>query len=424
MKKKFYCRIIIAVTGFYGIVNADPVAINQVGVGARAFSMANNYVALSNDISGVYWNPAALSFLPVREFQAAVDVLDQKNNADFAGLQERSDIRRIRLSSIGALASVPASRGGFTFAGAVQTPFIFDDNPSFQGTYRNANNRTISLDQQYKGYGSLTYISGAFGLQVAPGLGVGATASMVVGSERIHKILFRQTDGAVLDTYYDNYDQTMDRGNIGYDLRFGMFYSPFEMLRFGMRLSLPQHIWFTEDYSEFYPNTDSLPYSDSFSGQLLSSYSGAMGVAVRLPYLTVSSEIRARAPYDVVYADEQIPSSSPAAHVRMGLGLGVEAPVSTTKLVVRGGYSWDQYDPFLFVRKYDGESISWSTDGLTAKKNRNLLSAGLAYVDDKWSIEGAYGYQTWTPATQRENVPLLTENYALNRFTLSFSVHY
>jgi hypothetical protein len=121
-----------------------------------------------------------------------------------------------------------------------------------------------------------------------------------------------------------------------------------------------------------------------------------------------------------VYPDEKIPASSPAAHVKMGAGLGVEAPLFNTKLVARCGYSWDQYDPFLFVRKYDNESTNWNMDGLSSKKSRSLLTGGLAYVDKNWCLEGAYGYQAW----QLDTKGTLTENYNQHRVTLSFSLHF
>ncbi len=425
MKNKTLGALIVVVSGASIIAQADPVTVNQVGVGTRAYSMANNYVALSSDMSGIFWNPAALSFLPVREFQAAFDILDNHNNAEFGGTKTESDVRRIRLSNIGFLASIPASQGGLTFAGSFQSPFIFDDNPTFAGTYRNVKNQTLAINQDYKSYGGLNYISGAFGLQVAPGFGIGAAASLVVGSEKTSKVFYRTTDGAVLDTYGDDYyDQIMDRGYVGYDFRLGMFYLPAENVRVGMRLSLPQTIWFDEDFSEEYPGSALQSYSSNPTGQLLSSYSGAMGVAVKLPYLTVSSELRARAPYDIAYPDERIPSSSPAAHVKMGAGLGLEVPLFNTKWVARCGYSWDEYDPFVFVRKYDHENIIWDMDGLSARQDRNLLTGGIAYVDKNWCVEGAYGYQAWKLDTQFDRNVTLGENYNLNRFTLSFSIHY
>jgi hypothetical protein len=424
MKKKTLFNLCVVLTGMVITAHADPVTVNQVGVGTRAYSLANNYVALSSDMSGVYWNPAALAFLPVREFQAAFDILDNHNVSEFGGVNTESNVRRIRLSNIGFLTSLPATQGGLTFAGSFQAPFIFDDNPTFMGTYRNVNNQSLNVEQDYKGYGGLNFITGAFGLQVAQGFGVGAALSFVVGSEKTSRDFYQTTDGVVLKVYDDYFHQSIDRGYIGYDCRVGLFYLPTEMIRIGMRLSLPQTIWFDENFSEDYPKSASQTYSANPTGQLYSSYSGAMGVAVRMPFLTVSTELRARAPYDIAYPDWKIPSSSAAAHVKMGAGLGLEAPIFTSKWVARCGYSWDQYDPYAFVRKYDHEPMSWDMFGLSSKQDRNLLTGGIAYVDKNWCIEGAYGYQLWKLDTQWDSNIVLKENRNMNRFTLSFSIHY
>jgi hypothetical protein len=186
---------------------------------------------------------------------------------------------------------------------------------------------------------------------------------------------------------------------------------------------MPQKIWFTDELSIVNPDSNWEDRSQP-TGQLYSSYSGAVGVAVRLPFLTASSELRARAPYDIIFIDEKImPSSNPALKVKMGAGVGVEAPVFNSKVVARAGYSWDQYDPFPYVRKYDNDNYDiWSTNNRTATKDLSLITAGLGYVDSKWSLEGAYGYQAWTLETQREAT--LVEKHNQHRVALSFSVHY
>jgi hypothetical protein len=91
MKKNKYLAEIIFLVSCAALVQADIATINQIGVGARAFSFANNYVALSNDLSGVFWNPGALSFLPVREFQFSTDLLRKTDQTDFNGTKTVSD---------------------------------------------------------------------------------------------------------------------------------------------------------------------------------------------------------------------------------------------------------------------------------------------------------------------------------------------
>jgi len=44
-------------------------SVVELGIGSRALGMGSAYVALSNDVTGYYWNPAGLAMLPT--FQAA-----------------------------------------------------------------------------------------------------------------------------------------------------------------------------------------------------------------------------------------------------------------------------------------------------------------------------------------------------------------
>jgi hypothetical protein len=418
--KKNIITLAIALSGCIGLINADITMINQTGVGGRAYSFANNYVALSNDISSVYWNPAALSFLPVREFQVSTDIVRNFTTADFYGTEEKTGVQRLRLDNIGFLTSVPTNKGGLTFAGAYQSPYIFDDNPSFSGSYTNSSNEAVQVDRNYRSYGNLNFWSGACGLQIAQGLGIGASFSLVSGKENIRNILYRLTDGSIANDTNDDYDNSTVRDYIGYDVRLGLMYTPNSDLRFGLRLVLPQTIWFDESANETYPHSNLYEASGSWKGELNSSYSGAIGVAYAFRFMTLSSEVRFRAPYDFVFPNEVIPDNCIAHRTNMGAGLGAEAPLWSTKMILRAGYSWDQYDPYSFVKKYDGESIDWSGNGLNVDEDRNLVTAGLAYITSSWCIEGGYGCQFWKVNTDN----ILKEEHVLHRFLLSFSFRY
>ena len=414
MKKNKYLAGIISLVSCAALVQADIPTINQIGVGARAFSFANNYVALSNDLSGVFWNPGALSFLPVREFQFSTDVLRKTDQTDFNGTKTVSELQRMHIDNAGLLLAVPTSRGGLTFAVAYQSPYIFDDNPSFNGTYKNG-----LYHQYYRDYGNLNFWSGAFGFQVAPGLGIGAAFSLVTGTEKTRRLFSLLTNGAVLDTFNDNYEDNITRDYVGYDLRLGLLYS-LNKVRFGARLVLPQTIWFNESFTETHPVAPSQDYDATYQGQLFSPLNGALGVSTVLPFGTISSEFRFRAPYDAMNPEDSIPSNSPAHHSSVGAGLGVEIPLGNSKTLFRGGYSWDQYDTHLFTLQYDNEKPGWSTEGLTVARDRQLITTGLAYVSSSWSLEGSYGYQFWKLNTNG----LLDENNSLQRVLVSFSVRF
>ena len=79
--KKF---LLIAVIVVANVAAEDNVRFGfENGFGARAFSMANNYVALSNDLSAIYWNPAAMSFSLTREFQVTFDMSSLNGTSTF-----------------------------------------------------------------------------------------------------------------------------------------------------------------------------------------------------------------------------------------------------------------------------------------------------------------------------------------------------
>ncbi|MCU0609428.1 MAG: hypothetical protein MUF22_06665, partial [Chitinispirillaceae bacterium] len=339
------------------VLYADISLAHEAGVGARSFALANNYVAAANDVSAVYWNPAALAFLPVREIQGSVEVLSQTSDVTYFGTHESSDLSRLRIGNAGYLFAMPTSQGGLSFAAAFQSPYIFDQNPSFHHTFSDA---AGSVEQRriYRGFGNMHFWSGALGIQVAPGLGIGIAPSYVSGSETIRDNWRETSSAGVADT-----TEEKDRTYSGFDVRLGALYShPKSGIRIGGRLVLPQTIGYVEQST----------YSGEWHGTLYSSFSGALGVAATLPFMIVTSEIRFRAPYDIIFPEESIPSGSPAHYFKNGAGIGGEIPLSKSNLLLRFGYSYDEYDPYRFAMRYDGEPVgfkaggaAWGTDGVT-----------------------------------------------------------
>jgi hypothetical protein len=192
-----------------------------------------------------------------------------------------------------------------------------------------------------------------------------------------------------------------------------MLYRPIEKVCLGARLVLPQTIWFTEDP----------PIYEGFSkGQLFSSYSGAIGISTVLPIATLSSEVRFRAPYDLVNPEDIIPSSSPAHNSRVGAGLGAEIPLFVKNALLRLGYSWDQYDTHTFAIRYDNDDpqAAWDANKVTVNQDRHLLAAGLALVSSSMSFDASYGYQFWKLNTDRN----LNENDHIQRLFVSMSIRF
>jgi len=399
--------ILILFSGLWFSVSALGLG-NDVGVGARALSFAGNHTAVVNDISATYWNPAALAFLPVREFQITLDGSRTYGESDvwgqnITGVKMSDYDNRIRLGSIGFMSAIPTVQGGLTLAAAYENPYTFDDFLIY-------NNSTTKEENFAEG--GLNNWSASFGVQVAKGLSAGATISLITGTERAtflcEGICWYDEDE---DMYYFGADTSkQDWKYMGFGLRTGLLYIPMENLKLGAQISTPQNIRFKT--------------KKTVDGRLYRALSGAFGAGVKLPWMTVALDGRFTMPYTfTLSSDERIPASSQAKYFKLGGGLGLEVPLSMVPVVLRGGYSYDEYDLFSRVLKYDDVPINWEHGGYSVDKNRHTITAGVGIFTSGTGLEFSYGYQTWALAYEQDNYKE-KHNYSAHRAAVAFIVRY
>lgn len=417
MRTAVACIIVFGVT-----LAATSNVVHPVGTGVHAFSLGNNVVAMANDQTAGYWNPAGIAFVPIRQLQVGLDGLVHKTSSTYYQTERSEELLRPHLSNAGFLVALPTSRGGVGFSIGYASPYVFDDVVKFEGDYVN-DSGTVSVSRDFSTYGRLDMWGGGFGIQVAPGLGVGVALSLVTGKERFRNSFLKTVSdtGISLSDYSNNFTDQGERRYVGYDLRIGLLYSILERYRVGLRVVAPQVVYFTEELTTRSPQTattvDAWPEAE---GRLVSSYRGALGASARLSFGTLMGEVRARAPYPALYPNERFPSGSPAKHTRFGAGAGLEVPVADM-LLLKAGYSWDQYDPFIFALKYEGEpSPVWDTDGTSADKDRHLITGGLSWLWSQLRLDIAYGYQMWSLNTRG----VLQEDHNTHRVSFALSVRY
>lgn len=378
--------------------------MQEVGVGVRALSLSGNVVALSNDMSALYWNPAALSFLPVREFQIGLDGHDFSSISEFFGDKTSEDIRRFRLNTLGFMISVPASRGGLTIAAAYYSPVLFDDISDYSGSYT-LDGDNISIENRFKTSGGLRFWSGGFGLQVAPSLSAGATISLITGKENVN----HSFDSTSTENRF-TFEWALEGRYVGFDLRGGLLYQT-DKFSAGMRFSIPQVIAFTERF----PDRNTID-----KGKMYSSYSAAAGLGLTLPFISVTAEGRVKLPFDFVFPSQDIPSGSQAGHYKVGGGVGIEVPVVVLPLLVRTGFSIDEVDLHSYAVKYGKDKINWSDGGVSVGKNKSQFTAGIGYSGSSFSFDVSYGYSKWQLITREH----LKQDYTFQRAGVSLAIRY
>jgi hypothetical protein len=367
-----------------------------MGTGARSLAFGGNHTAVANDLSAAYWNPAALAFMPAREFQLSFDGMRTFGHSDVSGRgvvipggANNSDHRdRIRLSGAGAMTAIPTIQGGLTLAVAYERPVLFDDFSIY--SYRVGNTR---YSENIVRYGDLNRWSGAFGVQVAPRISAGLSVSIITGSA-VTAIEQLRNEAPFNDEELRHY-------YLGYSLTGGALFLLNDNLRFGVRIDNIMSLGVREerrikwnwgnDWSN--PNTNAgTRFNDK--GSAHTAPSGAVGVGAKFPWFTAALDLRATMPYTFVLPAENIPADVQARYFKVGGGLGLETPIPNTPVVLRAGYSLDETDLYPIIHDLETEGIQW-VSGFGAS-NRHTLAFGAGFFTASAGIEFSYAWQNWT----------------------------
>lgn len=438
--------VVISIFVLCQFIFADNPLIHSKGVGSRALSLGNSFVALADDFTAVYWNPAGLAFIPVREVQLSLDYIYSGMNSDLGGVKDTARLQHIRLGHAGFLRSVPTSRGGFSFAVGYTSPIVLDNVYSFTGwdqylgrswpsyyivdSIYNPVDSTyeIIVDTLHNGdwmyfaggknrvHGQLGMINASAGWQIIQGLGFGVTLSFILGRE--HQFIRSENyldDGSLFE--YSKIE--LHRSYTGVDVRGGLLFRPIEWLNIGLCIAAPQFIRFDQEVQEKELYNQYIFPEEYHTGRLKSSFNGMLGAAFKLPIMLVTTQANARAP--VTDAGE----GSDRAHWKIGLSGGIEFPIPALYTLLRAGYSWSELDLQPYEVKWEGEIVS-DEPSIKLLKGCHTFTGGMSFLfKEFFVVETAYSYsfrkysiieQDWLNSTD--------EDHSSHRVQCSFSIHY
>ena len=432
--------IIVIDSSFINAQNVNDilrVAIPGLGSNARALGMGNSYIALSDDGSASFFNPAGLGLLKRLEFTGGLNYSGFDNDVDFFSNSTSYSNSNTKLNRLSFSFPFPTLRGSLVFGLSYHTIKDLTSASKFDG-FNSSNNSLIQdlldtdipfdlyltdLDNNTPVSGNLNQsgsilnsgsinnwtFSGA--IEVYKNLFIGANLNVISGNYKSNNDYYEDdtqniyqgrtdpTDSLTADfkTFYLN--RILDWDISGWDAKFGFLYQFENYARFGLTVQFPRTYNIKEKFlvdgssefgSGFTPTLDRDKYSDAVEYEIETPIELGAGFSVNYGGLIFSaqatiidysqSEFKNVDGLSEQYAERLNKDIKDMLKSVFNYNLGVEYIVPNVGLRLRGGYfvqpSPYQEDPPEFDRKY--------------------LTAGIGFLTEETvGIDIAYAYGWW-----------------------------
>ncbi len=405
-----------------GVAQEEEIAIgNTFGLGARTMGMGGAFLAVADDFTTLYWNPAGLAQIKKFELFGSLSHSERNIETEFTrGHAAEADSSKTRPNSIGLVYPLYTARGGIALALGYNRPQNFDSEATIQGLDPSSN-----LDFSGFDVDEITSNSGGMGIW-SFGMGVFISKNILLGGsiDFWHGSSFNELDSAAEDINSINpeieslaFHDTVDRDYSGLGGRVGVLAFAGENMTLGGTVTLPvdlevNELWEQQTIVRF---DDGDEIVDGDGGSILFDierpFEFGGGVAIKLleKRLTLASDIQFTDWTQTEYSlppVEDIPQNNFSRYydstIQVRLGAEYRIPVIETS--ARVGYF---RDPIPF-------------QGRDIDNDRDFLTIGVGKVFDQIiKIDIAYMRGSWAQSSNS-----LSESQTSNRVFVSASYRY
>lgn len=404
-----------------GVAQVEEIAIgNTFGLGARTMGMGGAFLAVADDFTTLYWNPAGLAQIRKFELYSSLSHSEQRVDTKFArGRTAEAGSSKTRPNSIGLVYPLYANRGGFAFALGYNRPQNFDSEITIQGLDPSSDSVFSGLDVD-----ETTLNSGGIGIW-SFGAGVFISDSILLGGsiDFWHGSSFNELDSAAgdvnsIDSEIESFafHDTVDRVYSGLGGRIGMLAFAGEHVTLGGTVTLPvnlevSEVWEQQTIVEFDDGEETLEGDDgSILFDIERPFEFGGGVAIKLleKRVTLAGDVQftdwTQTEYDPLPAEDAQNNFSRYYDTTIQVRVGAEYRIPGIETSVRVGYF---RDPIPFQdRDIDND--------------RDFLTIGVGKIFDQIiKIDIAYMRGSWEQSSNS-----LSETQASNRVFVSAGYRY
>ncbi|MDE0687985.1 MAG: hypothetical protein OXI61_07460 [Candidatus Poribacteria bacterium] len=411
----FISLLSMTVFATVGTSQVEEMAIgNTFGVGARTMGMGGASLALADDFTALYWNPAGMAQIQKFELFSSFSHNTASTDAYFTGDEITGTTRsQMRPNSIGFVYPFHARRGGWAIAFGYNRPQNFDYQTAIQGIDPSSDTEFsgLAVDETDINSGGIGIWSFGTSVYVSKRVLIGGSLDFWQGNS-LNELDTTATDLLRVDGELSRfrYDDEIDREYSGLGARIGLLAHLTDAVSVGLTLVTPielgvDELWYQSTRAVY---DDGEEMSDSMSGaqvfDIERPFEIGTGIAVKLfdDDLVLAGDVQltdwTQTRYDPAPADDISQDNFEEFYATtLQARIGVEYRLSAIDTYVRLGYFRDTI-PFT-----DAE----------VNNARDFLTGGIGKIfEDSLKFDVGYMFGTW----QRSRNELTTERLTHRMF--------
>ena len=383
-----------------GVAQVDEIAIgNTFGLGARTMGMGGAFLAVADDFTTLYWNPAGLA--QIRKFELFGSLSHSERNIETELDRNRAteaDRSKTRPNSIGLVYPLYANRGGFAFALGYNRPQNFDFETTIKGLDTSSNWRSsgFQVEEMTTNSGGIGIWSLGAGVFISKNILLGGSIDFWHGSSFYEKYS-EAKDINKIDADLESfaYHDTVDREYTGLGGRVGVLAFAGENITLGGTVTLPVNLEVSELWEQqgvdTLDNGEEIVPDDNGYGSILYDierpfeFGGGVAVKFLEKRLTLAGDVQftdwTQTEYDPAPAADAQNNFSRYYDSTIQIRVGAEYRIPVIETSVRVGYF---RDPIPFQDRDIDDDRDFLTIGVGKIFDR-IIKIDIAYMRGLWA---------------------------------------
>ena len=449
------CLIILVTTNAHTQFIEDALRLDYggLGVGSRSLAMGTAYLAISDDFTATYWNPAGLAQISNFEISGGLSNISVNNDASYIGELRNYSTSNTNLDNLGLVIPVPTVRGSMTlalgynrvrdFSSALAfdafnssnsiIPTLFDPDPEYDMAFQlwlNDEDGYTPLTHNLHQEGTVIETGGinnwsiAGAVEIAKDLYTGATINLLSGNYRYTRIfneIDRQNNYTEHPFDFDSMEleDKINADITGFNITLGILYNVNQFLHIGGTIQTPSRYTLEENFSYFgrswFDDGDQFDYriDDLYTDYKVSTpWKFAGGASIKFAGITIGGSLEYTDWRQLEFRDATPDVMRKNIDIRdlleptLTIRGGGEFIIPGTDIALRGGY-------FIQPSPYKEDPRSY---------DRTYITTGVGFkLQNMIALDFAYARGTWeTHRWHYSGSPQIDENITQNSIIFTF----